>query len=42
MKNVSRLTIRGSLRCLRLALWDEEAGRLIGFRALPRPLPEAA
>jgi omega-6 fatty acid desaturase (delta-12 desaturase) len=42
MKDVSRLTLRGSLRCLRLALWDEEAERLVGFQALPGALPEAA
>ncbi len=35
MRDVSRLTLRSSLKCLRLALWDEDAGRLIGFRALP-------
>lgn len=28
---VPALTLRGSLRCLRYRLWDEEAGRLVGF-----------
>lgn len=36
MRNVGRLTLRSSLRCLRLALWDEDAERLVGFRALSR------
>jgi omega-6 fatty acid desaturase (delta-12 desaturase) len=30
------LTLRESLRCLRLSLWDEERGRLVGFRDLKR------
>jgi omega-6 fatty acid desaturase (delta-12 desaturase) len=32
LRSVSRLTLRQSLGCWRLALWDEEAHRLIGFR----------
>ncbi len=28
---VGRLTLRDSLRCLGLALWDEDARRLVGF-----------
>ena len=28
------ITLRESLRCWRLALWDEERGRLVGFRDL--------
>ena len=31
-----RLTLLDSLRCVRLALWDEERGRMIRFRDLPR------
>ncbi len=42
MRDVSRITLRGSIACLRLALWDEDAGRLIGFRALSKSLPAAA
>jgi omega-6 fatty acid desaturase (delta-12 desaturase) len=34
LRDVGRLTLRESLRCFRLALWDEEAGRLVSFRAL--------
>ncbi len=34
LRKVHRITLRESLTCFRLALWDEEAGRLIGFRAL--------
>ena len=29
---VSRLTLVGSFRCLRLALWDEDQQRLVAFR----------
>ncbi len=32
LKNVSRLTFWESLKCVRLALWDEEAKRLVSFR----------
>jgi acyl-lipid omega-6 desaturase (Delta-12 desaturase) len=34
LRNVSRLTLGQSFRCFRLALWDEERRRLIGFRDL--------
>lgn len=34
LRAVSRIGLGDSLRCLRLALWDEEAGRLVAFRAL--------
>jgi acyl-lipid omega-6 desaturase (Delta-12 desaturase) len=34
LRNVSRLTLGQSFRCFRLALWDEERRRLIGFREL--------
>jgi omega-6 fatty acid desaturase (delta-12 desaturase) len=37
LRNVSRLTLGQSFRCFRLALWDEERRRLIGFRDLRRP-----
>ncbi len=38
LRDVGRLTFSASLKCFRLALWDEEAGRLVPFRAL-RKLP---
>jgi acyl-lipid omega-6 desaturase (Delta-12 desaturase) len=34
LRNVSRLTLGQSFRCFRLALWDEQQRRLIGFREL--------
>jgi acyl-lipid omega-6 desaturase (Delta-12 desaturase) len=34
LRDVGRLTLRDSLRCFRLALWDEEQRRLVGFRDL--------
>jgi acyl-lipid omega-6 desaturase (Delta-12 desaturase) len=34
LRAVGRLTLRDSLRCFRLALWDEEQRRLVGFRDL--------
>ena len=37
-----RITLRESLGCWRLALWDEQLGRLVGFRDLqPRPARHA-
>lgn len=38
LRDVGRLTFSESLKCFRLALWDEEAGQLVPFRAL-RKLP---
>jgi acyl-lipid omega-6 desaturase (Delta-12 desaturase) len=32
LREVSRLTLEESLRCLRLALWDEDRRRLVSFR----------
>ena len=32
LRSVSRLTLMESFRCLRLALWDEDKRRLVGFR----------
>jgi acyl-lipid omega-6 desaturase (Delta-12 desaturase) len=40
LRDVSRLTLSSSLRCIRLALWDENRRRLISFRDL-RHLPSA-
>jgi omega-6 fatty acid desaturase (delta-12 desaturase) len=31
LKNISRITIADSLRCVRLTLWDEEQKRLVSF-----------
>lgn len=36
MRQVGRVTLLDSLKCARLALWDEDAGRMIGFRDLRR------
>jgi omega-6 fatty acid desaturase (delta-12 desaturase) len=36
LAGVSRLTLWQSLRCIRFALWDENASRLISFGALRR------
>ena len=35
----ARLTIRESLRCLRLRLWDEDSRTLVGFEALREASP---
>jgi len=32
LQHVTRLTFRESLACLKLTLWDEESGKLVGFR----------
>jgi omega-6 fatty acid desaturase (delta-12 desaturase) len=34
LQGVSRLTLKESFRCLRLALWDEDRQRLVAFREL--------
>ena len=34
LQAVHRLTFLASLRCARLKLWDEDAGRMVGFRDL--------
>jgi omega-6 fatty acid desaturase (delta-12 desaturase) len=36
LSKVTRITVRESLRCARLKLWDEKQRRLIGFRELRR------
>ncbi len=38
LHQVTRLTVRESLRCARLKLWDEETNRMVGFSEL-RSLP---
>jgi omega-6 fatty acid desaturase (delta-12 desaturase) len=35
LKAINKLTLRDSLKCARLKLWDEDAQRLIGFNELP-------
>jgi omega-6 fatty acid desaturase (delta-12 desaturase) len=35
LRKLGRLTLRDSLACIRLTLWDEQAGRLIRFSGLP-------
>ena len=35
LQNVTRLTIRESLKTLGMTLWDEDERRLVGFRELP-------
>ena len=32
LRDIGRLTLAQSLKCFRLALWDEQRGRLVGFR----------
>ena len=32
LRNVGRVTLLQSLRCVKLVLWDENAGRLVSFR----------
>jgi len=39
LQHVTRLTFRESLACLKLTLWDEESGRLVGFRELRAASP---
>lgn len=36
LRDMGRLTLRQSLQCVRLVLWDEESRRLISFRELGR------
>ena len=39
---MSRVTLWQSLKCVRLALWDEASQRLISFRELARLTTPAA
>ncbi len=41
LREVPALTLRDSLRCLQFRLWDESAGRLVGFAALKPDLKPA-
>jgi hypothetical protein len=38
LRDVGRLTLRRSLECFRLALRDEETGKLVALRDLATPL----
>ena len=37
-RDIGRITLRDSFRCVFLALWDEGADRLVSFRSLSRSL----
>jgi omega-6 fatty acid desaturase (delta-12 desaturase) len=34
LKHAARINLTGSLKCAKLALWDEDRGKLVGFRQL--------
>jgi len=36
LKQVNRVTLWQSLKCIPLSLWDEESSKLISFRAMKR------
>ena len=36
LRGINRITLRDSLRCVRLTLWDEERRKMISFRCLTR------
>ncbi len=42
LAGAQRLTLRESLRCASLTLWDEDGGRLVSFAELPRLAAPAA
>lgn len=42
LHRVTRLTLRDSLRCIGLKLWDEESRTMVGFRAAAALPPSAA
>jgi fatty acid desaturase len=42
LREVGRLTLGESLRCVRLVLWDEERKELLSFRQLRRRFPQEA
>jgi omega-6 fatty acid desaturase (delta-12 desaturase) len=39
LRHAPRLTVKSSLRCARMKLWDEEQGRMIGFPRLQTKVP---
>ena len=40
LKSLNRINLRESFACIRLALWDESAQRLISFRNLRKQVPQ--
>jgi len=42
LRRVRRLSLRASMRCMRLALWDEEHGSLMSFGQMRRTLRRSA
>ena len=42
LRTIGRVTLLDSLRCLRLALWDETSNRLVRFKGLSARHPAAA
>ena len=42
LRDISRIGLRESFRCVRLALWDEAAQRLVSFREVRGRVPQAA
>ncbi|MGH6915283.1 MAG: fatty acid desaturase, partial [Geminicoccales bacterium] len=42
LREVGRLTLKDSLRCLHVALWDEDRRRLVGFREARAPASAAS
>jgi omega-6 fatty acid desaturase (delta-12 desaturase) len=41
LQRAPRLTLKSSLRCARMKLWDEERGCMVGFDRPARPVPPA-
>ncbi len=39
LRRINRITLRDSVKCVRLTLWDEERRRLVSFRSLARSRP---
>ncbi|MEQ8860804.1 MAG: hypothetical protein RIC56_19335 [Pseudomonadales bacterium] len=37
LRDVKRITLHGSLRMIRLSLWDEDGRRLVSFQEAGRP-----
>ncbi len=41
LRRINRITLRDSVKCVRLTLWDEERRRLVSFRSLARSRPRS-